>query len=75
MTINPDYTHHGPMSAIAPVGLITVKDYNHSVKAGKPPARAEVAYDANCCGGDLRSFRNWPDRPPDLQEHTYHAPG
>src|ERR1035437_5314951 len=27
-------------------------------------------YDADCRGGDLRSFRNWSDRPPDLQEHT-----
>jgi CheY-like chemotaxis protein len=26
-------------------------------------------------GGDLRSFRCWSDRPPDLQEHTHHAQG
>lgn len=36
---------------------------------------AEGDYDANNRGGDLRSLRSWPDRPPDLQRHTYHAQG
>jgi hypothetical protein len=36
---------------------------------------AEVDYVANNRGGDLRSFRDWSDRPPDLQEHTHDAQG
>jgi hypothetical protein len=36
---------------------------------------AEVDYDASNRGDDLRSFRYWSDRPPDLQEHTHDAQG
>jgi hypothetical protein len=36
---------------------------------------AEVAYDADNRGSDLRSLRNWSDPPPDLQEHADNAKG
>ena len=36
---------------------------------------AEVDYDPDNRGGDLRNFRYWSDRPPDLQEHTDDAQG
>src|ERR1700689_956781 len=37
---------------------------------------AEVVYDAaDRSSRGLRDFRDWPDPPADLQEHTHHARG
>src|SRR5215813_8703962 len=36
---------------------------------------AEVAYDADNRGSDLRSLRSWSDPPPDLQEHPDNEKG